>query len=168
MGASECRSKPPNALKDKRGRERRRKVKFCQFLSRVITGNETRCFQYDTENKRHPHGLRKFACRNHTQRSSHSSKSRVLFTLNSFHKAEHSTKLIVSKYSITCEKLYVVKGLTYGPATELSTMTILHFTRRFLSSSFWPKNPLQKWNTHLIPLVWLRMTFSCFQKHSLP
>jgi hypothetical protein len=30
--------------------------------------------------------------------------------------------------------------------------------------SFWPKNRLLKWNTHRIPIIWLRMTSSRFQK----
>jgi len=33
-----------------------------------------------------------------------------------------------------------------------------------LSSSFWPKNRLLKWNTHLTSLIWIRMTSGCFQK----
>jgi hypothetical protein len=47
---------------------------------------------------------------------------------------------------------------------------ILHsqLSRRSLSRSFWPKNPLLKWNTHLILLIWLRMTSGCFRNWSLP
>jgi hypothetical protein len=33
-----------------------------------------------------------------------------------------------------------------------------------LSSSFWPKNWLLKWNTHPVPLIWLHMTSGFTQK----
>jgi hypothetical protein len=44
--------------------------------------------------------------------------SRVLFTLNSFHKAKHSTKLITWKYRSGYVKLCIEKGLNLGPTND--------------------------------------------------
>jgi len=72
------------------------------FLSKIITGDKTWCFQYDPKSKK-----TKFAMKTAniltTQDSLHvkitnednSSIPRVLFTLNSFHKAKRSSKLIM-------------------------------------------------------------------------
>jgi hypothetical protein len=35
-----------------------------------------------------------------------------------------------------------------------------------VSSSFWLKNELLKWNTHPIPLFWPQITCGCFQNKS--
>jgi hypothetical protein len=39
-----------------------------------------------------------------------------------------------------CVKLYIEKGLNFGPAIGFPTMTVLQLTRHSLSTSFLPKN----------------------------
>jgi hypothetical protein len=50
------------------------------------------------------------------------------------------------------------------PNDWILTMTMFQLTRLSLSSSFYPKIRLLKWNTGPIPLIWLRETYGCFQK----
>jgi hypothetical protein len=66
--------------------------------------------------------------------------SRVSFALNSFHKARQLTKLIILKYRSGYLKLGEEEGLNFVPTIGFSTMKMLLFIRRSLSSTLWPNN----------------------------
>jgi hypothetical protein len=55
------------------------------------------------------------------------------------------------KYWSGCMKLRVGKVLNFGWMLGFSTITVLQLTRCSLSSSFWPKNLLLKYNTKPVP-----------------
>jgi len=142
-------------------------IKFCKKLDKLSLDMKPGAFsmipkandRVSNGNSWNLHGPRKFACRNHKWRqfSSLSSISRALFTLNSFHKARQSARLIIWRYWSCYLKL------NFYPVIGFFTITKLQRSLS-LSSNFWPKNGLLKWNTHSIPLICLWITSGCFRK----
>jgi hypothetical protein len=57
-------------------------------------------------------------------------------------------RLTAWRYSSCYMKLCIEKRLNSGPIIRFPTMIMLQFTRLSLSSSFWPKNRLPKWDAH--------------------
>jgi len=111
----------------------------CAVLSEHYGGEamkKSRVFQWYKRFKMGPEKLR--------QISSLSLISRVLFSLNSLHKASQSTKLMMRKYWSCYMKLCIEKCLNFGPMIIFSTMTMPQRTRHSLSSSFCSKNRLLK------------------------
>jgi len=140
-------------------------IRFCMKLEkfrRIITGDETWCFQYDSESRQqslqwnswHPHDPRKLVCQNHKRRqcSSLSSISLWIQPVNQAYYVE-----ILKQLHETVRRKMPEVWSTIG----FSTMEL---TRYSLSSSFWPKNQLLKWNTHFVLLIWLWMTSGCSHK----
>jgi hypothetical protein len=89
----------------------------------------------------HTHDPGKLTCQNQNWRycSPLSLISRVLFTLNSFHKARQSTELIMWKYWSSYMNLWIEKGLNFGQWLN-SALCQWSNSCGTLSSSFCPKN----------------------------
>jgi hypothetical protein len=73
--------------------------------------------------------------------------------IHSFHKASQPAKHIIWKYWSSYVKLCIEKVLNFGLMIRFTTVTMPWLTSHSLSSSFWPKNRLQKWNTYPLPLI---------------
>jgi hypothetical protein len=105
-------------------------------------------------NSRNLHDPRKFACWNlwWRQCSPLSSISRVLFTSNSFRKAKQATKLIMRKYWSGYVKLYVEKGMNFGPMIGFSIMIMFRLIRPCQAVS---GTKIDYWSGTPIRLPWL-------------
>jgi hypothetical protein len=92
--------------------------------------------------------------------------SKVLFSLNSFHRAKQLTKLIMwnTSYWSGYVKICVEKSLELLPNDWIPQHDNAPAHKAPSVKQFLAKNRLLKWNTHPIPLIWLRMTSGCFQK----
>jgi hypothetical protein len=136
------------------------------FFSKMITGDKTWCFQYDPESKwqglqwKHPKSL--WTKKAQTFKSQLKIVLIIFFDIRGtvhfeFVPRGQSTKLIMCRYWSSYMKLYVEKGLNFGPMIPYHDNAPAH---KALSSNFWPKNR----NTHPIPLIWLRKTSGYLQK----
>jgi hypothetical protein len=103
------------------------------------------------------------------------SKSYAKETINAFFNVKGTGHFTFILQGQTFNKAYYVELLQQlcegvcRKRLKLLPDLILHYNnapvhRLSLSSSFWPKNRLPKWNIQPIPLIWIQMTSGCFQK----
>jgi len=133
-------------------------LRFGKNANRIISGDETWRFQYDSESKKE--FVMEVADIPTTQESSHieitNEDSAHNFVQYQFTLQAQTVKQAYVEMLSPLSEAVHRKRLEVWPNSGFSAMTMLQFTRRSLSCSLWPKNRLLKWNIppcspHLIP-----------------